>query len=89
LLYSEKQILISDRVSDCCFWLEWDAGGVLVWCTRCCRGGETVFFAGTGEEKWDKGIPYGFGWTDCERSVWVWVFQVCPLPLFIEGGEGA
>jgi hypothetical protein len=48
-----------------------------------------VFFAGTGEEKWDKGIPSGFGWTDCERSVWVWVFQFCPLPLFIEGGEGA
>ena len=48
-----------------------------------------VFLAGTGEEKWDKGIPSGFGWTDCERSVWVWVFQFCPLPLFIEGGEGA
>jgi len=46
-----------------------------------------VFFAGTGEEKWDKGIPYGFGWTVCERSVWVWVFQFCPLPLF--GGMGS
>jgi hypothetical protein len=46
-----------------------------------------VFFAGTGEEKRDKGIPSGFGWTDCERSLWVWVFQFCPLPLFIEGGK--
>ncbi|KAJ6887016.1 hypothetical protein NC651_027385 [Populus alba x Populus x berolinensis] len=27
-----------------------DAGGVLVWCTRCCRGGEMVFLAGAAEE---------------------------------------
>ena len=67
------------RVCDCCSWLEQDAGGVLVWCTRCCKGGEMVFLDGIGEEKWcfvffmifygwDKGIPSGFGSTECLQA---------------------